>query len=275
MQLWNKQKTSLFANSWRRSRVILIEKHFKPICSKITSRTYSVTIRKRYFVNWANVELVELCETIPKVQCSECFFWNQGVIYCTCGHLLKESESSRHLHQWRSDAFSIQNYVIKQVRLRGARHGKSEAQKEHFIAHTARRRCLKNKFDGLHDRSNEIQHIVIRNSKLAGLRWSASRWIHWHRKTIPIAHLLRSTGDFRKLVYVTELIRQKCTDETPIRLPSSSHNYEPTPPRIWRRAPWTNPPLSIPKVAFVVFFFQYFMVAVEWKLVELIFSNLL
>ena len=44
-----------------------------------------------------NVELIELCETIPKVQCSECFlYWNQGVICCTCGHLLVESESSQH-----------------------------------------------------------------------------------------------------------------------------------------------------------------------------------
>ena len=28
---------------------------------------------------------------------------------------------------------------------------------------------------------------------------------------------------------------------TPIRLPRSSHNDEPSPPRIWRRATWTNP----------------------------------
>ena len=43
------------------------------------------------------VELFELCETIPKVQCSECFlYWNQGIVYCTCGHLLRENESSRH-----------------------------------------------------------------------------------------------------------------------------------------------------------------------------------
>ena len=41
-----------------------------------------------------NVEFFELCETIPKVQCSECLlYWNQGVIHCTCGHLLVESES--------------------------------------------------------------------------------------------------------------------------------------------------------------------------------------
>ena len=64
-----------------------------------------------------NVELFELCETIPKVQCSECLlYWNQGIVYCTCGHLLKESEASQHFHQWRLDAFSIENYVIKKGR---------------------------------------------------------------------------------------------------------------------------------------------------------------
>ena len=64
-----------------------------------------------------NVELFELCETLPKVLCSECLlYWNQGVIYCTCGHLLKESEASQHFHQWRLDAFSIENYVIKKGR---------------------------------------------------------------------------------------------------------------------------------------------------------------
>ena len=48
-----------------------------------------------------NVELFELCETSPKVQCSECLlYWNQGVFYCTCGHLLVESESSQNFHQW-------------------------------------------------------------------------------------------------------------------------------------------------------------------------------
>ena len=55
-----------------------------------------------------NVELFELCETIPQVRCSECLLhWNQGVIYCACGHLLVESESSQHFHQWRVDALSM------------------------------------------------------------------------------------------------------------------------------------------------------------------------
>ena len=97
--------------------------------------------------------MFELCETIPEVQCSACLlYWNQGIFYCTCGHFLKESEASQHFHQWRLDAFSIENYVIRKGRLRGAWHGKTEAQKEHFTVHNARRRSLKKKFEGTHDR---------------------------------------------------------------------------------------------------------------------------
>ena len=44
-----------------------------------------------------NVEFFELCETTPKVQCSLCLlYWNQGVIYCKCGHFLLEGESRRN-----------------------------------------------------------------------------------------------------------------------------------------------------------------------------------
>ena len=38
-----------------------------------------------------HVELFELCETIPKVQCTECrLYWNQGIVYCICGKFLRE-----------------------------------------------------------------------------------------------------------------------------------------------------------------------------------------
>ena len=37
-------------------------------------------------------------------------------------------------------------------RPRGARHRKTEAQKEHFIAHNARKRCIKKKLQGIRDR---------------------------------------------------------------------------------------------------------------------------
>ena len=78
-----------------------------------------------------NVELFEFCETMPKVQCSQCLlYWNQGVIYCTCGHLLVESESSRKFDKLRLDALSIPHYVIKKGRPRVARHGKTEGVEE-------------------------------------------------------------------------------------------------------------------------------------------------
>ena len=55
-----------------------------------------------------NVELFELCQTIPKAQCSECLlYWNKGIVCCTCGHLLVESESSQIVNHWRLDALSI------------------------------------------------------------------------------------------------------------------------------------------------------------------------
>ena len=100
-----------------------------------------------------NAEPFELCETTPKVPCSECLlYWNQGIVYCFCGHLLSDNESSRHLHQWQLDVLSIPNYVIKKGRPPGARHGKTEAQKEHFTAHNVRKRCIKKGFKGIHYR---------------------------------------------------------------------------------------------------------------------------
>ena len=54
---------------------------------------------KAMILEMGNVELFESCETIPKVQCSQCLlYWNQGVIYSTCGHLLVESDSSQNFH---------------------------------------------------------------------------------------------------------------------------------------------------------------------------------
>ena len=96
--------------------------------------------------------------------------------------------------------------------------------------------------------------------------------VHWDGqfstgKPLLLPILWRVREMWEKLVYHTEQIRQKCTDEAPIRLPRSTDRYAPSPPWIWKRATWTNSSLSIPKVAFV--FFQFLMVAVEWTLVEL------
>ena len=48
--------------------------------------------------------------------------------------------------------FSIPLQVIKKGRPRGARQDKTEAQKEYFVAHNARKRCIKKNYGGIQDR---------------------------------------------------------------------------------------------------------------------------
>ena len=99
-----------------------------------------------------NVELFELFETDPKTQCKECLsYWSEGIVYCICGHLLKESEASRGILQCTLDLLSIQN-VIKKGRPHGHRYGKTEEQRDYHFAHNIRKRCIMRHSKGIHDR---------------------------------------------------------------------------------------------------------------------------
>ena len=80
------------------------------------------------------------------------FLWNQGIVYCTCGHLLRETESSRHIHQWQLD-------ILSQSRTMSSRRGDLMVlgmvklkHRKHFIAHNLRKRCIKKNFEGHRDR---------------------------------------------------------------------------------------------------------------------------
>ena len=103
-----------------------------------------------------NVELFEFCETILEVQCKECLlYWNQGIVYCTCGHLLRENQSSRGILRWTLDLLSTPNYVIKKERPHGNRYGKTKGRGDPYIAHNLRKRCIKRGFEGIHDSFQE------------------------------------------------------------------------------------------------------------------------
>ena len=130
-----------------------------------------------------NVELFELCETTPKVQCSHCLlYWNQGIVYCSCGQCLIDSESRRKFHKLRLDALSFPNYVIKKGPSHGARHGKIEVQREYHLAWNAWKRCCKKvdsqgeHFTGIHDRF--LRNPVYRESQLA-IGWTEQKCKEW------------------------------------------------------------------------------------------------
>ena len=102
---------------------------------------------------------------IQKCNAKECLlYWNQGIVYCTCGHLLKESEASRGFLQWTLDLLSIQNYVIKKERPHGHRCGETQEQKDHQIADNLRKRWIKRGLKGIHDRF--LEDPVFRESQL-------------------------------------------------------------------------------------------------------------
>ena len=127
-----------------------------------------------------NVEFFELCETIPKVQCSHCFlYWNQGIVHCTCGQFLIDSESRRKFNKLRLDPLSIPNYLIKKGRSHDARHGKTEEQKEYHMAWNAWKRCCK-KVDSQRwtfcDRF--LRDPVYRESQLA-IGWTEQKCKEW------------------------------------------------------------------------------------------------
>ena len=149
-----------------------------------------------------NVDVFELCETIPKVQCSHCLLcWNQGIVHCTCGQFLVESESRRKFNKLRLDALSIPHYVIKKGRCRGARHGKTEEHKEYQKAWNVWKRCCKRvdsqgeHFKGIHDRF--LRDQVYRESQLA-IRWNEQKCIEMDElaKQYHTYHL--STEEFKR-----------------------------------------------------------------------------
>ena len=115
------------------------------------------------------------------MQCSQCLlYWNQGIIYCTCGQFLVESESRRKFNKLRLDALSIPHHVIKKGRCHGARHGKTEEQKEYQKAFNAWKRCRKRvesqheHYKGIHDRF--LRDQVYRDSQLAS-GWTEQKCI--------------------------------------------------------------------------------------------------
>ena len=183
-----------------------------------------------------NVELIELCETLPKVQCSRCLlYWNQGVVYCTCGHGLIDSVSRRKFNKLRLDALSIPNYVIKKGPTHGGRHGKTEVQKEYHQAWNAWKRCCKKvdsqgeHFTGIHDRL--LRDPIYRESQLA-IGWTDQKCKEWDELAQEDHTYHHKEKRPRRMVSYSEQSRQKWAYETSIRFWSRCLDEKSPTPRI-------------------------------------------
>ena len=121
-----------------------------------------------------NVELFELFETDPKTQCKECLsYWSEGIVYCTCGHLLKvkpiEASCKKTL-----DLLSIPNYVIEKGRPHGHRYGKTTEQRDASREDSKGPRPL---FERFEFRASQLEHdrdeeVCIKMDELADKNFS-------------------------------------------------------------------------------------------------------
>ena len=149
-----------------------------------------------------NVELFELCETTPKAQRSQRLLcWNQGAIYCTCGHLLVESESSQTFNKLRLDALSLPHYVIKKVRpmVLGTvklKHRNSTISPSTRGRDVAKELTLKVNISHVFTIAfSETKSIVDHNSQLAGQNKSAKSGMNWQNKITRTISLQRNSKD--------------------------------------------------------------------------------
>ena len=108
---------------------------------------------------------------------------------------------------------------------------KTEAQKDHFIADSLRKRCIKKGFQGIHDRFQKDSRF--RDSQLKIDRTEA--------KCIEMDEVAQKDFTYRMsseecLRYKKDLVSlsqhnwTKCTDETPIRLHRSINKIAPSSP---------------------------------------------
>ena len=165
---------------------------------------------KRWLKIWAQCRAIWIVETDPKTQCKECLlYWSQGIVYCTCGHLLKESEASRAAIQCTLDLVSIQNYVIKKGRPHCHRYGKTKEQRDYHVAHNLRERCIKRHLKGIHARF--LRDPEFRESELnvIELKKSVSRWANVRRKISPIIRRKQSTFDTERIGVSLSIIPEK------------------------------------------------------------------
>ena len=146
-----------------------------------------------------NAELFELCEPIPKVQYSECLLYcNQEILYYTCGHLLVETNPAKiFIKATRCFLNPAHRHQDDLVVLGTA---KTEAQKEHFVPHNARKRCTKKNSVGIHDRF--LKDSTYRDSQL-------KNWLDWKDVHLRWTKLMQENHSYCPLPEEFERYRKK------------------------------------------------------------------
>ena len=96
------------------------------------------------------MDCFELCEISSKLQCPYCLeYWTEGIVSCACGTCL----FPRRIHKTVDSLISSS----KEEARHGARHGKTEAQREYRQAKDCLRKAIKNNNDSILQRFQQSE----------------------------------------------------------------------------------------------------------------------
>ena len=172
-----------------------------------------------------NIELCELLDVEPKAQCKVCLsYWDVGIVYCTCGHILRNgTEENKKFVKYTLDFFSIPNYYIKKGRPHGHRYGKKPGDHEYYIANSLKKKCRKKFYLGIHDRFIRDEKFRKNMFDIGRTEEFVAKWTTWRTKTTPTTELQKkfvcteTNGGFVR----TQLVPIRC--QFGIDLTSSKH----------------------------------------------------
>ena len=134
------------------------------------------------------------------MQCSQCrLCWNQGVIYCTCGHFLVESESRKKLNKLRLDALSIPHSGIHDRFLRDQVYRESQ-----LAIGWTEQKCIE--MDQL-AKQNHTYHLSTEEFKRYQEQWYLT--LNKSGKTAP----MRLRPDFRAAVSLKKRLHRESGEE--------------------------------------------------------------
>ena len=220
---------------------------------------------KKMIQDVGNVELFELFETDPETVSKACLsYWSVGIVYCTCGHLLKEIVANRGVIEYTMDLLLIPEYIIKKGRPHGHRYGKTPEKKEYHLVHNLKKRCIKRELTGIHDRF--LRHHVFRECMLE----------HDRDEEVCIIMDDLAEQDFTYRMSESEYFRYKKNwwislnkfgNTGPLRNRSDFSEALSTLNRLhWRTTTQTVAILEVPGTAPIIEFFLH-LVSMEWILV--------
>ena len=201
--LWSMRRVPAFENWFRKLRTTQIDMLFNKICDKINQFQFRI---KTNDSGCGQHRIMWIARDGTQTWCTACLsYWNTRLIYCTCGHFLHEETGvNRKFINYTMGFLRVLEYVIKKGRPRGHRCVKKPGDKEDHLDHQLKKKCKKQKFQGIHDMTDSYEimssvsewlniiemKIFVDDGMLLRMKITLTIWPHKNTSTI------RTNGGF-------------------------------------------------------------------------------